>query len=126
MTEAETLLTALKRRDVDAVQAALSAGADPHATDRTGVPAIVLAVVQGCEAAIEPLLEAGSAVDAADPHGNTALMQACARARLDAARLLLAGGADPRHANKWGQGPRDWAVWAANGPEIVALLDSRS
>lgn len=53
------------------------------------------AALLGAVAAIEALLEFGAEIDALSPKNGTALMLALSHGQEDAARLLLARGADP-------------------------------
>jgi uncharacterized protein len=63
----------------------------------------------------------GPAIDAPGPDGMTALHWAVYHDRLDAARALLAAGANPGARNRYGVAPLSTACENAN-PEMVELL----
>lgn len=73
----------------------LAAGADPNAAAQT--PPLVLCARTGSAPAVQALLERKADVHAREPHRDqTALMAAAAEGHVEAARLLLAAGADVR------------------------------
>lgn len=70
-------------------------------------------------------LDAGADVNASDPDGRTALHAALAEGHADAARLLLARGADPTRRDELGFGTLHWATYA-NDEAILELAAGRS
>src|SRR5262249_44952306 len=77
----------------------LQAGASAKAVTSTGVQPIHLAAEGGNAEAVKALLDRGANVNAQDEtHGRTPLVFAVAQNRLDAMRVLLARGADPKLA----------------------------
>ena len=128
MAEAETtLFDLIARQDLAGLEAALDGGADPNVGDRWGVTPLAKAVSRGDLEMVTCLLSKGATADRGDDAGNSPLMQACARGHAEIARVLLEAGADPKGANKWGFGPRDWSSWSDKAAEIQALLrDSAS
>jgi uncharacterized protein len=77
----------------------LEAGSNPAALTETGVQPLHLAAQSGNPAAIAALLERGADINARDlTHGRTPLVFAVSQNRLEAMKLLLAKGADPRAA----------------------------
>ena len=80
------------------------------------------AAANGDADAVTAGLEQGLEPDITDPHGNTALMMACARAQAEVCRVLLEAGASPEHKSRFGLGPRNWVSWAENDARIRALL----
>jgi ankyrin repeat protein len=92
----------------------------------TGV-ALRQAAEAGDMAALRPLLSSqadiqrGSAIDARDGNGRTALMLATLHGRRAAVDALLAAGADPNAADAQGTTPLQAAV-AGGQPEIIAAL----
>lgn len=113
------LFAAIERHDLDRLAALLAAGADPNAR---------LAAWPGwlpLEAAIEELEQGGSTealilllrhgaqVDGggdAEADDSTPLLMALFRGQLEAARLLLAAGADPNRVGDEGYTPLRWSV----------------
>ncbi len=84
---------AVHHDDRDMVRALIAAGADVDAANRYGATALLLACTNGSAPVVEALLLAG-----AEPNrfaaGETPLMTAARTGSVDAARLLLAHGAD--------------------------------
>jgi len=77
----------------------LEAGSDAAALTDTGVRPLHLAAQAGNPDAVTALLEHGADVDARDEtHGRTPLVFAVGRNRVEAMRVLIAGGADVRAA----------------------------
>ena len=77
----------------------LEAGSKPGATTETGVQPLHLSAQAGNPDAVKALLERGANVNARDEtHGRTPLVFAAANNRLEAMRVLLGKGADPRLA----------------------------
>lgn len=66
-------------------------------SDSYGRPLLQVAAVNGGVSTIETILARGESVDAPDVIGFTALMHAAREGRLDAAKTLLAAGADVNH-----------------------------
>ena len=75
------------------VRALIAAGADVNGANRYGATALLLACTNGSAPVVEALLEAGAHPDTFAA-GETALMTAARTGSVDAARLLLARGAD--------------------------------
>jgi ankyrin repeat protein len=79
----------------DVVQVLLAAGSSPAALTSTGVTALHMAADAGNAQVISALLAKGADVNAKDRYSErTPLMFAAARNRVEAVRVLLAGGAD--------------------------------
>ena len=72
--------------------------------------------------AIEMLLAMGAPIEAENRTGFSALHHAAEAGSLEAARALLAAGADPLHANKAGRTPAVTARGQGNA-EVAALID---
>jgi len=120
------VLAAVAARDLAALGTALAEGGDPNQRGAGAEPALSHAAWFGEPAMVAALLQAGAEVDATSEVGNTALMHAAARGYLEVVRLLLAGGADPGHRNKWNLSAVDWAQWPESHAEIEAELAARS
>ncbi|MGD1880346.1 MAG: ankyrin repeat domain-containing protein, partial [Kiloniellaceae bacterium] len=102
--------------------ALLVAGAFPNRPGGGGRPPVVLAAAAGQPGALYVLLNRGADADAREQgSGNTALMLAANRARLEEVKLLLQAGADVTLKANDG-----WTALAAaemiGDDEIAALL----
>jgi hypothetical protein len=95
--EVETLVWALDRLGEKERKAALDAGGD-----RVGGGLLARAALKGQIGALRWLIEAGAAIDAADPKGNAALAWAAENDHADAVRALAAAGADLDRQNAEG------------------------
>ena len=91
------VLTAIAEGNADVLVAALSEGADPHAVDTEGVPAILHAADTGRVDLVKPLLDAGATLTATDNIGWTPLMAAVAAKSSELVGILLTHGANPNH-----------------------------
>jgi ankyrin repeat protein len=117
----EDFFSAILRDDGRAVSALLQRGLDPNTRDENSQVGLYLALREDAAAAAEALLaHPGLEIDAANPAGETPLMMAALKGRLDGARRLLARGAQ---VNRPGWSPLHYA---ASGPEpqlLQLLLD---
>ena len=92
---------ASSRGHASVVSRLLDAGSKPNATTETGVQPLHLAAQAGDAATVTALLGHGASVNARDEtHGRTPLVFAASQNRLEAVRILLAKGADPRLTTK--------------------------
>ena len=92
---------ASSRGHASVVSRLLDAGSKPNATTETGVQPLHLAAQAGDAATVTALLGHGANVNARDEtHGRTPLVFAASQNRLEAIRILLAKGADPRLTTK--------------------------
>ncbi len=119
---ASDALQALARGDHRALAEALESGGDANAKDCWGTPALSLAAGRGDLEAVGLLLKHGADPNAASTVGNSPLMVAAARGQPEIARSLLAAGAQPGATNGWGLSAVDWARWARDPAEMLALL----
>jgi ankyrin repeat protein len=87
------LLEAIERGDLEAVKAAISAGADVNSTFRDGWSALLVAANQDPRIT-ELLLGNGADPNVPSDRGYTPLMRAAGLGKPETVRLLLAGGAD--------------------------------
>jgi uncharacterized protein len=115
--ETALMMAALKGR-VDWMRRLLARGA---AVDRAGWSPLHYAAAGPGTAAVQLLLEQGAALDARSPNGTTPLMMAARYGSEDAARLLLARGADPRLKNELELDAAAFARQAAREPLAAAL-----
>ncbi len=83
------------------IAALIKGGADVNALTTTGTTPLMLAAASGDTGSLAALLDAGADANALETgRGHTALMFAAAADRVDAVKLLLARGADPKLATK--------------------------
>lgn len=108
------LLAAIDPPNPEELRARLEAGDSPDTADAQGMAALALASAAGSADLVELLIEFGAAVNAADSDtGMTPLFHAAdARGGGDVFAdhvatidRLLAGGADPNVATRWGETP---------------------
>ncbi len=90
---------ASSRGHAAAVTSLLVAGSAPDALTSTGVQPLHLAAQAGDPDAVRALIDRGADVNAADAtHGRTPLIFAVSQSRLEVAKVLIAKGANVRHA----------------------------
>jgi L-ascorbate metabolism protein UlaG (beta-lactamase superfamily) len=90
------LLGAVMSGEPDLVEALITAGAHPNASEKHyGRSVMHLAALQGHYAIVEHLIKAGAPVSGEDHAGNTPLDLAARYGHGDVADLLVANGADP-------------------------------
>jgi len=112
------LMYAARQGSLDAVRALAEAGASLNAADQDGTPALTFAIINGHYDVAQLLVEKGADVNQPDRTGATPLYsavdmhtlvtsfgrpelpRAVTEGSVDAARLLLAHGADPNKALK--------------------------
>jgi uncharacterized protein len=82
------------------------------------------AASKGDVAAMERLLNAGSAVDVRAQDGATPLMVAALNSQLEAAKLLIDRGADIMARNSGGFTPLHAAAFSGSAPIAILLLDN--
>lgn len=103
--ETALILAALRSTEDagEALQACLQNGAQPGDVLRGNHSALVQAAgLKGSREAVQVLLEAGADPNQSNAQGITALMAAVRAKNVEAARLLLAGGADARAVDEYG------------------------
>lgn len=89
------LMGAVRLGNTTHVEIYLSQGANPNATDDSGLPAIISAAYSRHAGHIRALAAAGADVNTKDKHGKTALMYCVECFAEDAVDALLECGADP-------------------------------
>ena len=115
------LTDAVRKNDVDAIQAQLEAGAEINAQDATfGVVPLSWSALYGHEEATRVLLENDADVNAANRDGGRPLHAAALLGQADVVALLLEHGADRKAKDKKGVIPvetthADWGIvqWIA-------------
>ena len=118
------LIAAARSGDTATLGKLLRKGANPDTIDRDGISALEWACGKGHLAAVEALLHARAAVDAAhSPSKYTPLMRAARFGFRDIAAVLIAAGANVNAHDTTGQTALDFAVFEKN-VSIVALLKS--
>lgn len=84
-------------------------------------PLLRMAAVTGVQTAIRMHIRRGDDLDAIDEHGRTPLMLAAERGHVEACRLLVGAGADPRITDPEGLDAIDFAL-AAGKVDVAAEL----
>jgi hypothetical protein len=125
---AENLLfDAVSRDDRDLVSKLVAEGADVDGQDPRGPPfdgatPLSVAAEEGLLEMTRMLLQLGANANARSASGWTALMRACNADQLDAACILLEGGADPSLANDEGYTARGRT--RAGNKALLTLLEN--
>lgn len=122
--ESPLMMAALKGH-LDLARTLIERGAD---VNKTGWTALHYAATGGHLAIIELLLEHHAYIDAESPNGTTPLMMAAQYGSIDAVRLLLEAGADPKLKNQLGLSAIDFAhrVDRAEAAELIARTVRRA
>ncbi len=118
------LQVAAESGDVDALRAAIEAGADVGKRDDRGMEPLSWAALRGHVAVIEQLIEAG-----ADPNQDSAqnwppLGQAAGQGHADAIRALIAGGGDASRGFDGGRTPLMCAAHGGHEDAVDALIEA--
>jgi ankyrin repeat protein len=120
---AAPLADALEVRDMGAVAALLSEGADPNAVQANGTSALMWAVYHDDAATVRRLIELGADVGLVNEFGATALAEAAVLANREVLDLLIAAGADVNAANADGQTALMVVARTSNVDAARLLLD---
>ena len=116
---------ATRRRDPPWMGFMITHGADLNARDAQGETPLLAAARIGYTDGADLLLRLGASVDAASPRGETPLIVAVQTRNLGMARLLVAGGANPRIADHVaGRSALDYAQADPRAGPIVQVLQS--
>ena len=122
--DAQSLLDAARRDDIDAIKSLLASGVDADAKSEDGSTALTWAAMRGNTAMAEQLLAAGADPNISNMYGVAPLQVAIENSATEVARILLLKGANPNAARESGETPLMTAARLGNG-EIVKLLLSR-
>jgi ankyrin repeat protein len=118
----EDFFSAIDRDDGRSITALLQRGFDPNSLDSKGQLGIVLALQDGGLNAADALMSSPAfKVDTHNSDGETALMIAALKGRLDICKRLLAMGATVQQP---GWSPLHYAA-SGPDPEVVALILSK-
>ena len=113
------------KRNVDAINVLLKAGADPNISDYYFTP-LTCAVMKHCnKEVLQSMIDHGADVNATSADANrTALMMACVYRHIEAFKVLLASGADRAIEDNRGNNFFWYANFGNCFPEVVqAFLD---
>jgi ankyrin repeat protein len=122
----EALADAISAGDVEKVDQALSAGADPDAAAPSGLPLLASAAARNDASVVAALLAAGAEADRSGPEGITALHAAAQTGALEAIAALVAGGADLDLRSVNGMAAIDHAAALGRADAITALVAAGS
>lgn len=114
----EPLASAVIAGSLPCVKALLAAGADPNCRDRWGAPMLHVAVCGGPEgrAILPALAKAGADLEAHDRHGFSPIHWAAVMGMPDAARDLVALGANPAATDAYGR--LAWQTCGYDDPKL--------
>ena len=116
------LMFAVREDEFAIADQLLRAGANAKVANRYGITAMNLACVNGNPRMMERLIQAGVDVNAPGVEGETALMTVARGGKVEAAKVLLAHGANVHATEEWrGQTALIWAV-AQSHPQMVQEL----
>lgn len=112
--------------NIEAIRAALEAGANPNAAEEIGWTALMAAVQNNSpEEAVALLLGHGAKVDDGENMANgTPLMSAVSQSKIGVVKLLIEAGADVNAVNDWELTVMRIAKQKGNSEVIRLLLDA--
>ena len=117
-----TLIEAVRARDIDTVQALLKQQVDVNAPEPDGATALHWAAYEDDLSLARLLTDAGAAVDAVNDYGVTPLSLACDNGAAAMVTLLLEAGADPEVARTTGETPLMTCARTGDVDAVRALL----
>ena len=95
------LMYACHKRNIDAMNVLLNAGADPNIVDTFGASSIHHAIVGDCsKEELQTIIDYGADVNVIDKHNSSALLLACKKGNIGAIGVLLNAGAKPDTADE--------------------------
>ena len=113
-----------KRRDMTWLGFLLGRGANPNIRDNAGDTPLTQATQIGFSEGVETLLKYGAQINLGNNRGETALIIATQQRNIALVRILLAGGADPRQADRIaGKSAHDYAAEDARATAVLKILD---
>ncbi|MEO5734626.1 MAG: ankyrin repeat domain-containing protein [Rubrivivax sp.] len=133
-TPSDDFFNAVNRGDGRSVGRLVDAGVDPNLVDGKGQTALILALRDDSPQVVDALLaQPKLRVDAANANGETALMMAALKGRLEAMQALIQRGApinrtgwSPLHYAASGSEPKAVSLLLDRGADIEALSPNRS
>lgn len=115
----------IKRGNTDMCEHFLKAGMSPNSRDVNGTPLLNIACREGKTEMVRWLLDHKASIDpVSQDRGYTPLMDSVWKGNLDAAKMLVAAGADVNIISKEGQSMLVLAVGAGNVPLCRLLADN--
>lgn len=116
------LVEAIKKGDVEAVQALLQKRTDVNAVEQDGTTPLHWAAEADDPTIVQLLIRAGANVKAANRYGATPLMAACIAGNAAIVGALLRAGVDPNTASPDGETALMLAARSGNVEAVKALL----
>ena len=113
------------RRDPTWMSFLLARGANVNARDSSGATALQLATNLGFVEGAQLLVQYKADTEQANDAGETPLISAVHSRNMALMRVLLAGGADPDHADSSGRTARDYARLDGGG-QVLQTLDTHA
>jgi hypothetical protein len=121
-----SLVEAVRKNDLTAVNTLLDKGANPNVRNSVGAPVLMVAASRGHVPIVEALLNEGADPNVKNQEGTTALMKAIPH--IEIVRLLIAKGADVNAAHDRGDLQGVTALMLAalgdNAATVSALLEA--
>ena len=108
------LIKACNKRNKNAINVLLHAEADPKITDDYGYTCLHHAVAGDCsKEVLETIINHGADVNATNKNNTTALITACNKDKINAIKVLLRAGADPKITDESGDACLHHVVYGA-------------
>ncbi len=106
--EENQVVSIVRNNDAQTLQAYLESGGDPDVVDKDGLPLIYIAAgPRGGIDVLRLLIAADADIEATEPEGRTALMNAAGWCAADMVVALLEAGADQAKTDDQGRTARD-------------------
>lgn len=114
----------VKRRDMTWLPFLLGKGANPDIRDNDGNSPLIIATQLSFPEGVQLLLSVNASVNQPNNRGETPLIIATQKRDTAMVKVLIAGGADPRKADRIaGKSAHDYAAEDPRGAAVLKILD---